>query len=736
MPFSVLHPALLVTGLACVAIPIVIHLLLRRRRKPVPWAAMRFLLEAYRRQRRRLTLEQLLLLAARCLLVALLGAALARPMLGTGALDVGPRTVVLLLDNGIAAHAAPDGTPAIEAHKELAKAALDRLDQARGDRAAIITLAAPAEVAAPPTSDLAGVRRIVEGMEALDSATDLDGGVRLAATLLDDVTPNTDWLVAADLREGSTPTERAMNPVEGLGESGVRLLLPEPAPPLDNTSVVGIDAVRSVVVADRSAPADTGATAHVRVTLRRTGPGVSTPALSTVRVRLEGDPAPIGRADLRWPAGQQTASVTVPIDSGAIDGPTAVLVGEIDRDALGADNGRRQAIEVRRSLRVGVVARARFGRVGVDQFAPADWVRLALQPTRRSAGIETVDIEPATLDSARLAGLDAVVVVEPDAVAEAAWPRVAAFVQAGGLALLVPPANATVHLWTTPALDALALPWTVSREAVEPDPPARLAPDAGPLLGLISGELTFLVEPVSVSRMLAFDQYQPGDVVLATSDGRPLALAGHDPRHARGLVVLLAAAVDPAWTDLPARPLFVAMIQELVRQGVGLAHARHAAVAGAAPGVPRGTAELAALQARDRADAIRIGADGRTRSPMRSAGAWRALDERGGQRGVVVVNPDVAGSTTGARTRAEIESWLAPIGAPGWIATGETAPQQAMADAMTVAPELPDFARPLLLIAFLLLLAESWLGRVGSHPDRFGAGIAPLSRSRGAGPSP
>ena len=72
---SVIHPALLAAGALAVSIPIIIHLLFRRRRKPVVWGAMRFLLEAYRRQRRRLTLEQIILLATRCLIVLLIGAA-------------------------------------------------------------------------------------------------------------------------------------------------------------------------------------------------------------------------------------------------------------------------------------------------------------------------------------------------------------------------------------------------------------------------------------------------------------------------------------------------------------------------------------------------------------------------------------------------------------------------------------------------------------------------------------
>src|SRR6476661_5639941 len=63
-----------------ISIPIIIHILNRRRFKTITWAAMEFLLRAMRKNRRRLKFEQWLLLATRCLLIFLLGLALARPL--------------------------------------------------------------------------------------------------------------------------------------------------------------------------------------------------------------------------------------------------------------------------------------------------------------------------------------------------------------------------------------------------------------------------------------------------------------------------------------------------------------------------------------------------------------------------------------------------------------------------------------------------------------------------------
>ncbi|KKN76786.1 hypothetical protein LCGC14_0366530, partial [marine sediment metagenome] len=103
MPF--IHPAIFWTGLAAVAVPILIHLLNRRRFRLRDWAAMQFIRQALRRHRRRLQIEQLILLALRCLIIALLAAALAR-FTGCGSLALLPsaevgRTTIFVLDDSV-----------------------------------------------------------------------------------------------------------------------------------------------------------------------------------------------------------------------------------------------------------------------------------------------------------------------------------------------------------------------------------------------------------------------------------------------------------------------------------------------------------------------------------------------------------------------------------------------------------------------------------------------------------
>lgn len=73
-----LNPYAMVIGGAMVSAPILIHLINRMRFKRVRWAAMEFLLKSQKRNRRRLIIEQLILLALRCLLVLLFGLLMAR----------------------------------------------------------------------------------------------------------------------------------------------------------------------------------------------------------------------------------------------------------------------------------------------------------------------------------------------------------------------------------------------------------------------------------------------------------------------------------------------------------------------------------------------------------------------------------------------------------------------------------------------------------------------------------
>jgi hypothetical protein len=100
-----LYPWLAVAGAAAAAVPLVVHLLNRRKFRVVEWAAMDFLREALTRSRRMMELRDLLLLLLRIAALLIFGMALARPYwnrFSQAAVDPNRRVhAVVLVDNSL-----------------------------------------------------------------------------------------------------------------------------------------------------------------------------------------------------------------------------------------------------------------------------------------------------------------------------------------------------------------------------------------------------------------------------------------------------------------------------------------------------------------------------------------------------------------------------------------------------------------------------------------------------------
>ena len=83
----------LLYGLLAASVPILIHLLNRRKFREIHWAAMRFLLAAIRKNQRRIRIEQWLLLAIRTLIILLVVSAMAKPFLEAFGMVIAGRSV-------------------------------------------------------------------------------------------------------------------------------------------------------------------------------------------------------------------------------------------------------------------------------------------------------------------------------------------------------------------------------------------------------------------------------------------------------------------------------------------------------------------------------------------------------------------------------------------------------------------------------------------------------------------
>ncbi len=743
-----LNLGLALGGLACIAIPILIHLLFRKRRKPIEWAAMRFLMEAYRKQRKRLTLEQLVLLACRCLIIACVAIAIGRPVLSAlGVLGGGAaRTVYLLIDNGLASSAQTDGedTTALDRHKESAIEALRAMGDT--DRAGLVFLSGPADpIVVPASADIAAVIDTVETIEPTDAATDIAGALAAVAAADDNTNESESSrvvLILSDFLQGSLDPAQ---PAPGLGESlaSATLVAPQPhttAP--GNTQILSIDPLRSLFFSENtSGDVDALSAASVRVSLRRTGPAVAQGAVTDVRLRVDtgrtalGQSQEIGRGTVRWIPGQETASASIRINAESI--PTiarngaAAIVAEIDRDAIEGDNTYRLPIEVRDQMRVGILARRRFtDSIRVDRLAASEWLALALNPTDESV-IDVRTIDPASIDASTLAGLDAVLAPRPDLIDAEGWKRLRTFVDTGGFLALFPPSDTTVHLWTDAATRELGLPWTLARETREHDEPLTLDDEqpAVPMLTLLAGEFEQLTARVHFFQTLPIEGAGAGSTVLRFEGGEPFIVADRPAARAgesaatqsRGLVVCFASAPMLAWTDLPAKPLMVPLINEIIREGVAQAHGSWSAIAGASPNTPARTVELADASSSD-APPIPLSATGATAEPMRHAGLFRATDDRGALRGLVAVNASADAGRTNTLAPSALESWFADAGfdASNISLIDPDRISGAYAQALADDNDAAASSLPYLIAALLFAILETMLARWFSH-----AGVSP-----------
>ncbi|WP_417734358.1 BatA domain-containing protein [Rosistilla oblonga] len=174
---SFLNVALL-GGLAAFAIPLIIHLLNRSKFKTLDWGAMHLLDSVVANNSRRVRLEQLLLLLIRCAIPALLAFCLARPVL-TGWQSLpgdAPASTVILLDNSYSMDAiGASGTRIAEAVDDT-RLIVDSSGKG-SDTSVILTGGSPAPMFDTPVFDS---KSITDQLPFLDSGR---GAISLADSL-------------------------------------------------------------------------------------------------------------------------------------------------------------------------------------------------------------------------------------------------------------------------------------------------------------------------------------------------------------------------------------------------------------------------------------------------------------------------------------------------------------------------------------------------------------------------
>ena len=579
MNLSFLNPGLAFAALFA-ALPILVHLLNRRRPRPRPFAAIALVLRSQKRNARRLKLRQLLLLAARMAVLGAIGFALGRPELvkpAAARVAQGPAATAIVIDASFSMRYRIGGETLFSRAQTEAERALDALSP--DAPATVLLCSATTEPAAAPHFDRAAQRRIITEAIAGYRVSDMTGCMASAAHALGEsplagkrivVLTN---LAATSLRLDA-PTPRVTTP-HGEVQPEVALIDVAHGAALPNTAVID--------VAVEAAAAQGARQYSVTATVAN----FSDRALTSLPVALKNGGRVISKGYVDLPAKSTAKKVLgAQFDSGPVEGSVEISpdasVGELPDDDL-----RAFALRVPRDLRTLLVD----GAPNTVKYRDAAYfVETALAPQRSGHAAPVVlDADAAAAQTTDLTKFDVVFLVDIPAPSAAFAGALRAFVQGGGGLFLSLGERVEPDAYN--AAFAGLLPQRLHLVKSVAENVAGAAASAAhfaradwnhPLLQVFSGadreSLTaarttryFLLQaaaPVAAARLALsrVDEGQSADshsntrTILAYDDGSPALV---EARYGAGRVVLDTSTVDRSWSDLAIRTAFLPIMQQL-----------------------------------------------------------------------------------------------------------------------------------------------------------------------------
>lgn len=388
---------LMLWGLGAGSIPILIHLLHRRKFKTVEWAAMRFLLAATKKQSRRLKLEQLILLIVRTLIVIFIALAFARPTaetLGEYFQSEGPRHRIVVIDATFSMGYAPGGKTRFERAKELARQIVGAAKQGDAINLVRISESVPHVIVRRPAYQSAAVVEEIEQLTLFDERVDaslvlkeIDDLLSLAPDLTrKEVYFITDMQSATWSPADSNEAVRVRQELKKIANRAKTVWLDVGEATAANSAVISLKTDEQFVLSGR--PVRVTATLKNFSTIGTTG--------QLVELIVDGRLVDTRRVDL--PVAQE---IQVAFSPSFSSGEHQLEV-RLNHDALPVDDSRRLAIPVRDELQVLLVN----GKPSGEPMGNAtDFLKLALAPELPNRALAS-PIRPTVIRESELLGTD------------------------------------------------------------------------------------------------------------------------------------------------------------------------------------------------------------------------------------------------------------------------------------------------------------------------------------------
>ncbi len=509
-------------ALPLAALPLLLHLLSRRSARRVPFSDLTLLKTIDARARPKARLRELLLMAARCvLLAALIIAAAAPARRGDAAEGYLGLDLVLLLDASYSTRARDGVHVRFDAARSAGRKLLKRLSP--GDRAALGVF--DERLKSPLAwGDARAAGAALAAAKPGWRGTDTGVALEAARKLLEESARGRRRAVVV-LGDGAEHGLRGRVPAHAQGAAVLGLRFPR----LNNSWLAGAS----------PAPDSRARAPRVSVRLGASGAAVSTPLDLWVGERRAGSSSAAAPAD-----GETRVALALP----APENPAAPSwAGRVASraDALPVDDEAYFSLSHRPSPRVLVLyTDPSFFRAG-----KAGWFLRELFGGGREtlAGREADFLEVARWNEADLGKYGTVLVADGTRAAPGLSAALESFTADGGGVWFLPGTRAT-------EADLAAFPWLPARFGAAYEPASTNGVKAAR-----AGEATrdwseLELSRVSVKRRFRLEPAAGAEVWAADASGEPLLVAG---AVGKGRAVVWGAPLDAGWSNLGLKPLFI-----------------------------------------------------------------------------------------------------------------------------------------------------------------------------------
>lgn len=529
---------LLLAAVSGVLIPLIVHLIGRRRAQRVPFAALDYVLQSDRRISRRLRLRHLALLLIRMAIIAALAVMMAKPFVETDsdlpALAAEPTSVVLIIDDTASMRRQVGGQSVFSLAKQRALEVVDGLSS--GAEIALLTVADPSGPIPAFTRNARSVRRAIALLEPTFRHARVDRALAEARALRGRaIHTRAHTLLISDLAAHGL-SKRTFGQVYWVDAAGTG--------PRDNRAIVEIVDQPSAAGGERA-------------------------TVIGVRVCNYGRRASKERVAL-WIEQRQLAAGQLELAPSACDvkrfehvfarGGVYETRATIDPDAYSIDDVFYHRLEVRNAIRVLLVNGSPSTIPHRDELF---YLRAALNTEGASRRIATQVTSEQRLDQLTPSAFDVVALVNTGHLSRTGANKLLQFVKAGGGLLIA--VGDQVRAENANALLGELLPQPLRGVNVALERPLRIGHVDGthPILtsiwskeggGLASVRVrrAFHLQPVSGSERRHLISYDDGTPALV------------ERRIGSGRALMLTTTVDRDWTDLPIRPGYLPLMREII----------------------------------------------------------------------------------------------------------------------------------------------------------------------------